>query len=592
MRVRVYHNGDDVFIAWKLDGPIEACRGFALLRRRNGVDQIVETWVGFKGQTHADGESRASTLWPIQRFQWTDYMADPGDRLQYRVVPMVGPKKENLHQETDLATEWTKEITLNHEVAPHIEAYFNRGIVAAQWVSKRLGVGAAETYSGKGKDDPAQKELSRVIDTAGDPMRKFLMGDLGARLLKLLKDALDEGREVHAALYEFGDSELEAALIALGKHAHVVLANDSPKARKKTDAEKQQEAETGKKIKIPRGDPMAKVRARLKAKIDLHDRILPFGTLGHNKFLVVSDAAGKARWVWTGSTNWTKTGLCTQANNAVLVDDADLAAQYLEQWNLLKGAGNDTPKSLKLSNTQSRGLTIGQAGTTLWFTPTVGGGDLKEARSAIESAEQAILFLMFNPGPSADTLLGQIVATARKLPRNKPLYIRGALNQDPSTKAHPVELFEQANVEHADFEVVLPAAIDAPTDWFRRELRKTDEGIAMVHSKVVVIDPFGAKPVVITGSHNLGPKASRTNDENLLIIRDVPGLASAYATNIMAIFNQYNWRFNKLNKPGSTSYQGLRDSQYWQPWYWKTDTAKAKKTVEEKFFEMDFWVGQ
>jgi membrane-associated phospholipid phosphatase len=32
MKVKVYHNGDDVFIAWKPDGFIPSCRGFALLR--------------------------------------------------------------------------------------------------------------------------------------------------------------------------------------------------------------------------------------------------------------------------------------------------------------------------------------------------------------------------------------------------------------------------------------------------------------------------------------------------------------------------------------------------------------------------------
>lgn len=67
----------------------------------------------------------------------------------------------------------------------------------------------------------------------------------------------------------------------------------------------------------------------------------------------------------------------------------------------------------------------------------------------------------------------------------------------------------------------------------------------MVHSKVVLVDPFGAHPVLLTGSHNLGPKASTTNDENLLIIRDAPCLAAAYAANIMAIYNQYRWRFRR-----------------------------------------------
>lgn len=96
MLVKVYHNGDDLFIAWKADGPIDDCRGFALMRRRNGLEEVVSTWVGFAGQRHKQGERRASTNWPIQRYQWTDYMANPRERLQYRVVPMVGPDRDNL----------------------------------------------------------------------------------------------------------------------------------------------------------------------------------------------------------------------------------------------------------------------------------------------------------------------------------------------------------------------------------------------------------------------------------------------------------------------------------------------------------------
>jgi phosphatidylserine/phosphatidylglycerophosphate/cardiolipin synthase-like enzyme len=64
----------------------------------------------------------------------------------------------------------------------------------------------------------------------------------------------------------------------------------------------------------------------------------------------------------------------------------------------------------------------------------------------------------------------------------------------------------------------------------------------MVHSKVVVIDPFGRHPVVMTGSLNMGPKASAVNDENLLIIEGNGALASQYATKIMEIYNQYQWR--------------------------------------------------
>jgi phosphatidylserine/phosphatidylglycerophosphate/cardiolipin synthase-like enzyme len=45
-------------------------------------------------------------------------------------------------------------------------------------------------------------------------------------------------------------------------------------------------------------------------------------------------------------------------------------------------------------------------------------------------------------------------------------------------------------------------------------------GQAIIHDKIVVIDPLDSEGFVITGSHNLGFKASYMNDENLVIIRN------------------------------------------------------------------------
>ena len=180
MKIRVCHNGDDVFVAWKPDGFIPDCRGFALLRCRNGVEQVVSTWVGFEGDKAEVGERRASTNWPIQKYQWTDYMAEPGDRLQYRVIPMVGPDKRSLTTDIERASGWTDEITLSHEAEPKIECYFNRGIVAAQWVSRRLGIT---------DDDLKTRALRKVIETPDNSFRNYLTGPLGTRLFALLEQA-------------------------------------------------------------------------------------------------------------------------------------------------------------------------------------------------------------------------------------------------------------------------------------------------------------------------------------------------------------------------------------------------------------------
>jgi len=84
--------------------------------------------------------------------------------------------------------------------------------------------------------------------------------------------------------------------------------------------------------------------------------------------------------------------------------------------------------------------------------------------------------------------------------------------------------------------------------------------MVIVHSKCIVIDPFGARPCVMTGSHNMGPKASRDNDDNLVIIDGHAKLAEAYAVYIMGVYNQYRWRYYQRQaeqgKSATTAAQG------------------------------------
>jgi hypothetical protein len=554
MKVRVYHNGDDVFIAWKPDGAIPGCRGFGMLRRRNGVEEVVSTWVGFEDDEAKEGERRASTNWPIQKYQWTDYMANPGDKLAYRVLAMVGPDKANLRPDPDNTSDWTAEVTLGRTLSRGIEVLFNRGIVASQWVSRRLGVTGHELQNAK---------LEAVIADPHDKLRNYLAGPLGNRLFELLDGAARKRQPVYAALYELDDKQLIDGLVTLGQRAHVVLANGSVERKGE--------------------DQNADARKLLADHVDLHNRMCSPRALGHNKFLVICERNGTPRWVWTGSQNWTMTGLCTQANNSILIDNRQLAAQYREQWDRLRDAGDATPESLRQSNGEVRDEPVKPASVRLWFTPTTGQLDLNDARPIIAGAQHAVLFLMFNPGPR-ETLLNTIIETSRAAHTGSRLYVRGVVNQDPSTKKNPVQLFDQQNRENADYEVVLPAAIDAPTKFFRAELKKLDRAFAMVHSKVIVVDPFGPDPVVLTGSHNLGPKASGTNDENLLIIRNAPGIAAAYATNIMSVYNQYRWRFRRHVQPAAERWKGLVDNDTWQQWYLREGGAALR--------EINFWVGE
>jgi hypothetical protein len=103
-----------------------------------------------------------------------------------------------------------------------------------------------------------------------------------------------------------------------------------------------------------------------------------------------------------------------------------------------------------------------------------------------------------------------------------------------------------------------------------------------IHSKVIVLDPFGESPVVMTGSHNLGFKASNANDDNLVIIEGNGPLAAAYAINIIAIFQSYRWNsYVEAHRQDPKVWHGLVDNDQWQ----------ASYMTGNDLAELKFWMG-
>lgn len=554
MQAKVYANSDDTLVVWKVDAPIPDCRGFAIYRRRGG-SQKLELLSNRVGWDEDDKLREApSTKWPIQRFTWTDYKARAGEVVSYRIVPMVGDRNQ-LRPNEELASPWTAEITLRPDGHNGIAAFFNRGIVASQWLSRVLG---------EGESSVRQRKLREIIEDPGDRTRGFLGGELRAAMLRLLGDARKRKVDVYAALYELDDPELTDALVALGKKAHVVLANGSTKKKTK--------------------DPNKAAREALReAGAEVHDRMTAPRHLAHNKFLVVTDDAGVPQQVWTGSTNWSKTGLCTQGNNGILFTHPKLAAVFHTQWEQLRDAESSFDRAaLAEINSKSEEIKDDGRSYKVWFTPVNDEADLDEARELIEGAKRGILFAMFNPGPRG-TLLNAI--TKRR--GDPTLIVQGIVNQDPANPndeedEEQVQIFRnKQKTLKGSFQIALPAAIDKRVSFWIPELKKLNGTWAMVHSKVIVIDPFGPEPALITGSHNLGPKASRANDDNMVIIRGDSELTAAYAVNILGIYASYRWRWNRIHSDHARAFTKLQDDDKWQKGYLSGDRLR----------ELNFWLG-
>jgi phosphatidylserine/phosphatidylglycerophosphate/cardiolipin synthase-like enzyme len=603
LEIKAIANVDHAYVIWR-PNPLETpdrCLGFALYRKYDGkAAEILDTFVGpTTEQKIPAGTHRPSTTWPIQKYTWSDYLVSGEAPVRYRVVAMLGDDFDHLTEGE--ASDWSDPVTLEVDPSAVVQPLFNRGVVSTQWVARQL-------MQAKGK---SLKSLVAVPEGRTTGVRDFLGGHLKTFLLKLLDDQQKAGSHIYASLFELNDPEVLPALAAYGQRGHVILSDGThakPKGSNGTSKKTTSKTATNGPV-----DENAAARSRLHAAhLEVQDRMVTGNHFSHHKFIVFTDPndTTKPIMVWTGSTNLTYGGVCTQANNGILVRDENVAMRFFAQWKQLVQAGDGYPKALVDFDATPVTQEVAPGRITAWFAPNPSLGakpktgygdhpDLKAARALINGAQEGILFLIFNPGPKG-TLLNDILALLDNQTKTNTLYIRGVANQDPGGK-QPILFVHDNQTQRGEDSIVLPGAVAAPkalgqkdkaaadalagwvrlvNDYWQEE--PTGLGMVRVHSKTIVVDPFGKHPAVITGSHNLGPKASAANDDNLVIIENDPATATAYAVNIITIYDQYRWRFQQM--------QAAKRHQKVNQWHgleapWDTDGGYLKsKTQELKFW--------
>ncbi|MDQ1372980.1 MAG: hypothetical protein QOJ09_318 [Actinomycetota bacterium] len=533
----VYVNNDDALIRWSVDQLDDKCLGFAIQRRltvdgKAGQPEWLDNYAPPDTVNIPAGTHQSSADWPFRSFSWTDHSVGTGDTVSYRMVPVLDGAPA---PSEDMASAWSEPKTLSLGSSTPYSGYFNRGFVISQFMSRYLD----EHYPGLTREAALRKFKQDIGQQADDELRVFLSGNLRTRMLALLDDVVKGTDHIYAALFELSDEELIPRLEALGPRAHVVLSNGS--------------------VKTAGDDENAAARKRLLAKqVDVGDvdRFISPGALGHNKFLVVTDPQGSPKRAWTGSTNWTPTGLCTQLNNGLLAEDPDVAAAYLKQWHALREAKSDHPPALAAGNglpTPVGGTQAGTVRSSVHFTRAVNKVDLDGLGEIVRGAQEGILFLMFIPGGSG------VFADVKDLATNRPdLVVRGVVSELPhgraSEKTGPTTTVSvqvlgaptQPVGPPQEFEVVQPEGNANPTAFWAAETTHkqftSSVGYAIIHSKVLVVDPFSDDPTVVTGSHNFSLSASGNNDENFMVVQGDRALAEAYSVNVESAWRHYAGR--------------------------------------------------
>jgi phosphatidylserine/phosphatidylglycerophosphate/cardiolipin synthase-like enzyme len=625
---RAYANNEVIYIAWAMDGPIEGCRGFDVRRIDGTSEDSLPAWVPFEGQSNEGWQPKTTAIWPVQRLSWKDLTwrdeldkrlaakstgttSPPIDRvLKYRVVPLIG-SAASLQPQPDLGAV-TNPVHLALSFGD-ISVAFNNGILSTQWLTNEL----KQDY---GTDKPLTA-LKKAIATTGDKIRVKLAGDALPFLRRLLERAESEKGAVALALYELTDPELIDLLLRNKNRIRIILSNTSAtdKAKKEWDTE---------------NEP---VRQKLHgADVQIQDRMFNNDHIGHNKFAVLLDRHGQPTTVLAGSTNWTQNGLCAQSNNALLIESTELANAYYAYFKRLLADRLPAPDpltaptrnvqgpGLRRANMQPTNVLLdgGKTKVQAWFSPNTVAAtktatspappDLAQLFALMRAAKQAIFFLVFLPSLHGDH---SIIETAIEMGKEDPsLLVLGAVSNSmampiaaaggpppepvPHARTFLVNSKRKAGRSRAGggalssahvqtppvfkdnaTEVVLASALHAGdlVGAFQQELLKA--GNAIIHDKIVVIDPLSDNPVVACSSHNLGYKASYGNDENLLIIQGNQALAEAYAVHVLDIYDHYRFRAEQ-DASGGKAFDGfLQDNDGWQE-----DYIAGKRGTDAAYF--------
>ena len=209
--------------------------------------------------------------------------------------------------------------------------------------------------------------------------------------------------------------------------------------------------------------------------------------LMHHKFIVIDE-----RYVWTGSYNITHNGAYKNNNNVILVDSAQLAYNFTQEFRELFLAETQGGKSSGAFVAYPKVRLNDGTEIFTYFSPEV--DTISPLVKEIESAERSIHFMAFSFTHDA---LGDAMRDRFR----SGIDVRG--------------VFEERQVDkHSEYGAMREAGLPVIIDRSR----------GTMHHKVIVID----SETVITGSYNFSKNAEKRNNENLLIIKRNRELAATY----------------------------------------------------------------
>lgn len=517
--------------------PKQSCaglRGFAVHRvdhtsgeagYMTGMKAFAETDPGFPAPAHYSTRQH-----PIQSFQWADYTAEPGHEYTYTVSALKGDPKD-----LEVFREVSVDISTESPEGGDEDVYFNRGVAGSQAYVARFGDKSPKNVP----NGQAWIWLSRGLYEA----------------IEAFVNSSKRGDGLRIAAYEFHYPDFLQLLKAAKKRgADVKVVYDKRGAK---PGRKNQEA-----IKKAGIDAFCIPRTEGKTYIS------------HNKFMVRLHN-NKPVSVWTGGTNFSDGGIFGHSNVGHLVEDKDVAAKFLEYWELL-AQDPDTPTE-RNEVEEMTPLPNGKLpkGVTPVFSPRNDLSALEWYAKLAKGAKEGLM-MTFAFGMNkiwkdvyrennAQFRLALLEKATRPM-KDGPAKTK-ELKDIQSLRAMPENTF-------AIGDFIRSNEYDG---WVKERLTGLNTNVRYVHNKFMLVDPLTDDPIVVAGSANFSDASTTDNDENMLVIRGNTRVADIYLGEFMRLYTHH--AFRESLKWRKTPPKPLETGDWWRDYFGNTE-----RSIRRRFF--------
>lgn len=275
--------------------------------------------------------------------------------------------------------------------------------------------------------------------------------------------------------------------------------------------------------------------------LDLEEESDPGGIMHHK--LGLFDYGPSNRWVFVASWNFTGGASSLQWNIGLEVRDNAMYAAYKAEFaEFLAGRFHDNPAKSHAHDRSTYSIPGAWGTNVVRFGPyptsaTGGNNALTDVTNAIRQAKHEIVFALNKL--TRTTIRDQLIAAA-----NRGVAVYGSMprsDTDPGGDSDAIYSALTNSANYTTTNVVHMLRAFAMADWSALDAGESE----LIHAKYMVIDPFGANPLLIHGSANWTASAlsfTNTNDENINFIRhrDIARIFYADFKRITGAFQQRN----------------------------------------------------